>query len=59
MTMARRTGTIAPLDGSAAAVGPGQHFLLNILHKFLNLALHLFHALPHLQNDGHAADIDV
>src|ERR1700693_1068551 len=38
-------------------MGAGEHFLLDILHELLDLALHLFHALAHLQDDRHAADV--
>src|SRR5208337_396117 len=38
--------------------GPRQHLVLDVLHELLDLPAHLLHALPHLQNDGHAADID-
>src|SRR5258707_414342 len=33
------------------------HFLLDGLHEILNLPLHFFHALAHLQDDGNAADV--
>src|SRR5260370_40793319 len=38
--------------------GPGQYLVLDVLHELLDLALHFFHALTHLQNDGDAADVD-
>src|SRR6202140_3251402 len=37
--------------GISGGVGPGQHFFLDVFHKILNLALHLLHALAHLQDD--------
>ena len=33
------------------------NLLLDVLHKVVHLPLHLFHALAHLQDDGHPADI--
>src|SRR6185503_8012769 len=47
----RTTGSIR------RSVGTREHFLLNVLHEILNLALHLLHALPHLQNDRDPADV--
>jgi hypothetical protein len=38
-------------------MGASEHFFLNVLHELLDLALHFFHALAHLQNDRHAADV--
>src|SRR3982751_3559029 len=35
----------------------GQYFLLDVLHEVLNLALRLFHALAHLQDDRYATDV--
>ena len=32
--------------------------MLDVLHELLNLALHFFHALAHLQDDGDPADVD-
>src|SRR5205814_1253997 len=34
-----------------------ENFFVNIFHEILDLALHLFHALAHLQDDGDAADV--
>ena len=47
----RRIGTMAPRDGSAPEVRSWHHFLLDALYEILYLALHLFHALAHLQDD--------
>jgi len=52
----RRTGTIAPLEGSAAALA-AIALPLDVLDEILNLKLHLLHALAHLQNNGDAADV--
>src|ERR1700758_140272 len=38
-------------------MGARQDLLLNVLYEVLNLALHLFHALAHLQNDGDAGNV--
>src|ERR1700730_13318986 len=40
------------------SIRPRQHFLLDVLDELLDLALHFFHALAHLQDDRHAADVD-
>ena len=32
--------------------------MLDVLHELLDLALHLLHALAHLQDDRHARDVD-
>jgi len=45
------------LRGIGCSAGARQNFLLDVLHKFLDLALHLFHAFTHLQDDRHASDI--
>src|SRR5271168_1115239 len=36
----------------------GQHLRADVLDKRLHLAVHLLHALAHLQNDGDAGDVD-
>ena len=37
-------------------IGTGEHFLLDVFHEILNLALHLFQAYAHLQDDGNPTD---
>ena len=36
----------------------GKHFGAHVLDEILHLPIHLFHALPHLQNNGDAGNID-
>src|SRR5215469_5811867 len=48
-------------DGASRRIVSGmsarEHFFLYVLHEILNLPLHLFHALAHLQDDRNAANV--
>jgi hypothetical protein len=50
----RNDRTLGRISGRPS---PRQHFLLDGFHEILDLILHFFHALAHLQDDGDAADV--
>ena len=59
-----RRRNYGPADGNdgslgriSGGIGASQHFLLDVLHELLDLPLHFFHTLAHLQDDRHASDV--
>src|SRR5580704_3046643 len=50
----RYDSTARRIGGGA---GAGEYFLLDVFHEILDLTLHLFRTLAHLQDDGDPADV--